>query len=529
VTAFVYPDRVQTRLNREKPLATTSPSSVSGHPEISYDLFLHEAGTAIVLKYSDRGVRLRGHRIAWSVGSQDKELPLSDIAAIHLTTEVNSLTTQLGATMCRIIFKNGVALSVFSTNSLGLDDAGFAARYREFVADLHARLSPTERASIVLSAGRGGVMYGFTLLVAILFGAGVIAIVVFSLALGTFTPRVLIGLILGTGLVVAMFRFLQVNAPHAYDPARPLDSASSGSIIGTIDHALTQFRRGMTPAKGVAYGAAGLAVVGIGVVIVGSRGTVNLFEPGRARHAFEQILSRAGSPLVVKSVEVTAQIMTVVVPDPGGSSAPTVWTASRHSLFGWTDWDDVTGPTKRYDTALSDDVSQEPFKVAPSDVAGLDSLVKAAIVRTALGSDSVVTRMILTQAPQFIHPEQPRWTVRVAGPSRSAEVFADRTGMLFPAPAPRVGPPRIVIYVTSDAWIRVRDADQSILFDDVLHPGAGYAVPNAPGLTLRTGKAGALEIAVDGKTAPSIGDGFMARRDVLLDPDALLAGTAVEQ
>jgi cytoskeleton protein RodZ len=54
-------------------------------------------------------------------------------------------------------------------------------------------------------------------------------------------------------------------------------------------------------------------------------------------------------------------------------------------------------------------------------------------------------------------------------------------------------------------------------------------VPNAPGLTLRTGKAGALEIAVDGKTAPSIGDGFMARRDVLLDPDALLAGTAVAQ
>jgi predicted nucleic acid-binding protein len=47
---------------------------------------------------------------------------------------------------------------------------------------------------------------------------------------------------------------------------------------------------------------------------------------------------RAGSPLAVKSVEVMPEIMTVVAPDPEGSSAPTVWTASRHSLFGWTDW-----------------------------------------------------------------------------------------------------------------------------------------------------------------------------------------------
>jgi cytoskeleton protein RodZ len=127
-----------------------------------------------------------------------------------------------------------------------------------------------------------------------------------------------------------------------------------------------------------------------------------------------------------------------------------------------------------------------------------------------------------------IHPPRAATLDGTGRPSRGAEVFADRTGALFPAPASRVGPPRIVIYATSDTWIRVRDVDQSILFDDVLHPGGGYAVPNAPGLTLRTGKAEALEIAVDGKTAPSIGS-FMTRRDVLLDPDALLAGTTVEQ
>ena len=47
------------------------------------------------------------------------------------------------------------------------------------------------------------------------------------------------------------------------------------------------------------------------------------------------------------------------------------------------------------------------------------------------------------------------------------------------------------------------------------------------GLFLRTGNAGALQVAVDGKPAPSIGGVGTLRRDVVLDPDALIAGKAV--
>jgi cytoskeleton protein RodZ len=46
-------------------------------------------------------------------------------------------------------------------------------------------------------------------------------------------------------------------------------------------------------------------------------------------------------------------------------------------------------------------------------------------------------------------------------------------------------------------------------------------------LSLRTGNAGALEIAVDGRTVPSIGGVGAMRRDVALDPTELAAGTAV--
>ena len=73
----------------------------------------------------------------------------------------------------------------------------------------------------------------------------------------------------------------------------------------------------------------------------------------------------------------------------------------------------------------------------------------------------------------------------------------------------------------------MRNADQSIVFSRVLKSGEIYSVPARTGLSLRTGNAGALEIAVDGKTVPSIGGVGMLRRDVTLDPAELAAGTAV--
>ncbi len=84
----------------------------------------------------------------------------------------------------------------------------------------------------------------------------------------------------------------------------------------------------------------------------------------------------------------------------------------------------------------------------------------------------------------------------------------------------------IDIRALADCWIQVRSADQTIVFSRVLKAGETYHVPRA-GLFLRTGNAGALAVAVDGKPAPAIGGIGMLRRNVALDPKALLAGTAV--
>jgi cytoskeleton protein RodZ len=111
-----------------------------------------------------------------------------------------------------------------------------------------------------------------------------------------------------------------------------------------------------------------------------------------------------------------------------------------------------------------------------------------------------------------------------------------------PAPPPVPDPPkaqlasatpdaaaaaRVTIKAATDCWIQVRAPDQSIVFSRVLKSGEVYQVPAKAGLFLRTGNAGALEIAVDGKPAPSIGAIGALRRNVALDPEALLGGTAV--
>jgi cytoskeleton protein RodZ len=99
------------------------------------------------------------------------------------------------------------------------------------------------------------------------------------------------------------------------------------------------------------------------------------------------------------------------------------------------------------------------------------------------------------------------------------------------APAGDSGPGtagRIEIRATADCWVQVRAPDQSIVFSRVLKSGETYRVPGRSGLVMRTGNAGALTIVVDGKPVPSLGPLGTLRRNVVLDPAALVGGTAVQ-
>jgi cytoskeleton protein RodZ len=132
-------------------------------------------------------------------------------------------------------------------------------------------------------------------------------------------------------------------------------------------------------------------------------------------------------------------------------------------------------------------------------------------------------------------PPTPPTQVPAASAAISAPPPAPPPVLVSLAPAPQSegpraygivdGPARIVIRATADSWIQIRSTDQSLLFTRVLKAGESYRVPDQPGVSMRTGNAGGLEISVDGKPAPPIGPNG-AIRNVLLEPQALISGPA---
>jgi cytoskeleton protein RodZ len=111
-------------------------------------------------------------------------------------------------------------------------------------------------------------------------------------------------------------------------------------------------------------------------------------------------------------------------------------------------------------------------------------------------------------------------TQALAALSPSAEV---QPGHVFGAVD---GPSRILLHATAESWIQIRGADHSVMFTGLLKPGDTYRVPDQPGLTMRAGNAGGLDVVLDGKPTPSLG-AMGSVRTVTLDPQSLIADESV--
>ena len=140
---------------------------------------------------------------------------------------------------------------------------------------------------------------------------------------------------------------------------------------------------------------------------------------------------------------------------------------------------------------------------------------------------TVATPPLGTALPPADTVSEPSNTTAAEAPPTAAPAADGPKAQLASATPDTGAGARIAIKALSDCWIQVRAPDQSIVFSRVLKSGETYQVPVKSGLFLRTGNAGALQIAVDGKPAPSIGSVGTLRRNVALDPEALLGGTAV--
>lgn len=95
------------------------------------------------------------------------------------------------------------------------------------------------------------------------------------------------------------------------------------------------------------------------------------------------------------------------------------------------------------------------------------------------------------------------------------------------APSP-VPTGRIVLHARQDSWVQIQAANGATVVARTLHAGESYPVPEQAGLRLTTGNAGGLDIVVDGQALPALGQDGSVRRNIMLDPARLKAGTALE-
>jgi len=81
---------------------------------------------------------------------------------------------------------------------------------------------------------------------------------------------------------------------------------------------------------------------------------------------------------------------------------------------------------------------------------------------------------------------------------------------------------RVILRATAISWVELRDANGKRVFSRLLKKGETYNVPGRGGITLVTGNAGGLDVLVDGQTIGPLGPVGAIRRNVLLEPAALL-------
>ena len=84
------------------------------------------------------------------------------------------------------------------------------------------------------------------------------------------------------------------------------------------------------------------------------------------------------------------------------------------------------------------------------------------------------------------------------------------------------GPPVVALFAVRPAWVRVRGADGTVVFEKILDAGERFELPQTEGPhTLRAGNAGSVYFAVGDDTFGPAGDGASVVREVVLSAEAL--------
>ena len=141
--------------------------------------------------------------------------------------------------------------------------------------------------------------------------------------------------------------------------------------------------------------------------------------------------------------------------------------------------------------------------------------------------------------PAAVEPPKPEAkTEPKVEPKAEPKIEGDNPTQLAaaaPAEPPKVAPikinwrpsKRVSLRAEDTCWIKIRDANGTVILSRLLHAGDQFAPPDTPGLEMTVGDAGALTVSVDGKEIPKLGPAKQVRH-VSLDPNKLDKSAAPE-
>lgn len=159
----------------------------------------------------------------------------------------------------------------------------------------------------------------------------------------------------------------------------------------------------------------------------------------------------------------------------------------------------------------------------PTVTASAQSEAADGVVRIARPQALDVPVLVPRDGPiAAIVPQIPTPSTPVALQTDAAVIaaLADAQG-----PAPQVvatGPRVVELLAVRPAWLRVRSADGSVIFERVLDAGERYAIPQTEvPPTLHAGNSGSVYFLIDGQAYGPAAEGPVVVRNVTLDPEAL--------
>lgn len=123
---------------------------------------------------------------------------------------------------------------------------------------------------------------------------------------------------------------------------------------------------------------------------------------------------------------------------------------------------------------------------------------------------------VLHNAGEKVVPDVPV----ISAPIEYAPPIKDEGTPNLPPPTLQE-PQEIIINVSEDSWVEVKDKNGAKLVARVLKKGELYKVPSAKGLVMTLGNAGGITLSIGNKTLKPIGKKGQILRDIPLDAEIL--------